>query len=82
MSKLTYTVKRGKNSGVTLTPHWFTEEGGYFRAHKNNSRTDSEGRRAKTESDLIELVRLGYHVRLSNIGMLHAPSTVKPTITV
>ena len=34
MSKLTYTVKRGKNSGVTLTPHWFTEEGGYFRAHK------------------------------------------------
>lgn len=80
MSKLTFTVKRGKNTGITLTPHWFTEDGGHFRAHKNSSRTDPDGRRVRTESELIELVRLGYHVRMSSIGMRHPPSTVKPTI--
>lgn len=81
MSKLTYTVKHGKNAGITLTPHWFMEDGGHFRAHKTNSRDDPEGKRVKTERELIELVRLGYHVRMSNLGMRHAPSTVKPTIT-
>ncbi len=82
MSKLSYTVKRGKNIGIDLSPHWFTEGGGHFRAHKTNSRTDPKGRRVKTEGELIELVRLGYHVRMSNTRLGHAPSTVKPTISV
>lgn len=81
MAKLTYTVKRGKKTGITLTPHWFLEDGGHFRAHKKNSRDDPEGKRVKTESELLDLVRLGYHVRMSNIAMGHAPSTVKPTIS-
>ncbi len=82
MSQLIYTVKRGKNTGAQLRPHWFTDAGGYFLAYKTNSRNDPEGRRARTESDLIELVRLGYHVRMSNMAIGHSPSTVKPTITV
>lgn len=82
MSKLIYTVTRGKNTGIALTPHWFIEDGGHFRAHKTNSRTDPAGKRVKTERELIELVCLGYHVRMSNIGMGHAPSTVKPMIAV
>jgi hypothetical protein len=82
MSQLIYIVKRGKNTGAQLQPHWFTDSGGYFQAHKTNSRNDPEGRRVRTESDLIELVRLGYHVRMSNTAIGHSPSTVKPTIAV
>lgn len=80
MSRLTYTIKRGKNIGIELSPHWFAESGGHFRAHKTNSRNDPEGRRVKTERELIELVRLGYHVRMSNMQIGHAPSTVQPSI--
>lgn len=82
MSRLIYIVKRGKNTGAQLRPHWFADAGGYFQAHKTNSRNDPEGRRVRTESDLIELVRLGYHVRMSNMVIGHNPSTVKPTIAV
>lgn len=82
MSQLVYTVKRGKNTGAQLRPHWYTDAGGYFLAHKTNSRNDPEGRRVWTERDLIELVRLGYHVRMSNIAIAHSPSTVKPTIDI
>lgn len=82
MSKLTYNVKRGKNTGTKLAPHWYTDGGGYFLAHKTNSRNDPEGKRVTTEAELIELVRQGYHVRMSNMAKGHAPSTVKPTISV
>ena len=82
MSQLIYIVKLGNNTGAQLRPHWFTDAGGYFQAHKTNSRNDPEGRRVRTESDLIELVRLGYHVRMSNMAIGHSPSTVKPTIAV
>lgn len=80
MSTLTYTVKRGKYIGIELSSHWVTEEVGHFRAHKTNSRNDPEGRRVKTESELVELVRMGYHVRISNMHIGHAPSAVQPTI--
>jgi len=76
--KITYTVKRGKNTGVVLTPHRY--EDGMFLAHKTNSRNDPEGRRVRTEPELVDLIRLGYHVRMSNIGAAHAPSTVKPDL--
>jgi hypothetical protein len=76
--KLHYVISRGKKAGTTLAPHRYG--GGYFLAHKTNSRNDPEGRRAKSESELIELVRLGYHVRMSNIRSGHPPSTVKPEI--
>ena len=82
MPRLTYIVNRGKSKGITLTPHWFLEDGGHFRAHMTNSRSDPEGKRVKTEHELIALVRQGYHVRMSNMSLGHAPSTVKPTITV
>ena len=82
MSTLTYIVTRGKNSGIALTPHWFLENGGHFRAHKTNSVRDPEGKRVTTMRELIELVRLGHHVRMSNPAMGHAPSTVKPTVSV
>lgn len=82
MTQLIYIVKRGKNTGDQLRPHWYAEGGGYFLAHMTNSRNDPEGRRVQTESDLIELVRLGYHVRMSNKALGHNPSTVKPTIVV
>jgi len=81
MSKLTYVVKRGEKTGIALTPHWFMEDGGHFRAHKTNSRNDPDGKRVKTEAELIELVRQGYHVRMSNTAEGHSPSTVKPTIS-
>ena len=42
MSQLVYIVKRGKNTGAQLRPHWFTDAGGYFQAHKTNSRNDPE----------------------------------------
>lgn len=80
VSQLIYIVKRGKNTGAQLRPHWFNEGGGYFQAFKTNSRNDPEGRRVRTERDLIELVRSGYHVRMSNMAVGHSPSTVKPTI--
>lgn len=73
--KLHYMIARGKRAGTVLTPHRF--EGGYFQAHKTNSRNDPEGQRVKSES---ELVRLGYHVRMSNVVASHPPSTVKPEI--
>ncbi len=81
MSKLVYVIKRGKNTGQILRPHWFTEDGGHFRAHKTDSRNDPEGRRVTTEMELIDLVRLGYRVRMSNPLIGHAPSTVMPTIS-
>ncbi len=80
MAKLTYTIKRGKKTGVALTPHWFNEDGGHYRAHKTNSRNDPDGVRVKTEVELIELVRSGYHVRMSNLDKNHPPSTVKPEL--
>lgn len=74
--KITYTVKRGKNVGVVLTPHRY--EDGMFLAHKTNSRNDLEGSRVWTEVELVELITRGYHVRMSNMAAGHAPSTVRP----
>lgn len=76
--KLRYVVMRGKKVGVTLTPHMY--EDGYFRAYKTNSRNDPEGKRVRSEAELISLVRSGYHVRMSNPARGHPPSTVKPEI--
>ena len=76
--KLEYIVVRGKNAGIVLLPHRF--EDGLFRAHRTNSRNDPEGQRVATESELIDLVKSGYHVRMSNMSKRHAPSTVKPKI--
>lgn len=77
-TRLRYVVSRGKNRGTVLTPHWYV--GGYFQAHKTNSRNDPAGKRVSTEDELIDLVRSGYHVRMSNPAKRHAPSTVKPEI--
>lgn len=74
--KIIYTVKRGKNVGVVLTPHRYKD--GMFLAHKTNSRNDPEGRRAHSEEELFEYIRLGYRVRMSNMAKGHAPSTVQP----
>lgn len=79
MSKITYTVKRGRNAGLVLSPHRY--EGGFFQLHKTNSRTDPEGKQVRTEAEIIDLVRLGYHVRMSNMAAGHPPSTVQPTIS-
>ena len=76
--KLHYLVARGKSSGTVLTPHRYKD--GCFQAHRTNSRNDPEGKRVRTEAELIELVRLGYHVRMSNLEAGHSPSTVKPEI--
>lgn len=79
--KLRHLVKRGKNSGIVLTPHLYDD--GFFRAYKTNSRNDpngKEGTRVTKESDLISLVRSGYRIRMSNPEKGHAPSTVKPEI--
>ncbi|MEJ8837629.1 hypothetical protein [Ramlibacter sp. AN1133] len=78
MQTLVYIVPRGKRAGTALRPHRFAD--GFFRAHRTNSRNDPEGRRCRTEAELIDLVRLGYHVRMSNPEVGHAPSTVKPEI--
>ena len=71
--KLTYTILRGRNKGLTLTPHRYAD--GFFLAHKTNSRNDPQGRRVRREAELVELVRAGYHVRMSNPDASHAPST-------
>lgn len=76
--KLHYIVTRGKRAGTVLSPHRY--EDGYFQAHKTNSRNDPDGKRVRTEAELVELVRVGYHVRMSNPAAGHAPSTVKPEI--
>ncbi len=81
--RLRYIVKRGKNAGIILTPHLY--EDGCFRAYKTNSRNDPNGKEGKCvtkESDLISLVRSGYHIRMSNPTKGHAPSTVKPEIVI
>ncbi len=78
--KLRYVVTRGKNVGIVLTPHLY--RGGYFRAHKTNSRKDPNFKRVVEESELIALVRSGYHVRMSNLAKGHSPSTVKPEIII
>ena len=77
---LKYIVTRGRRAGLVLTPHLYSD--GYFRAHKTNSRNDPEGKRVKTEAELVSLVRSGYHVRMSNLEKGHAPSTVKPEILI
>lgn len=74
--QITYTVKRGKSLGVVLTPHRY--EDGMYMTHKTNSRNDPEGRRVRTEAELVELIAKGYHVRMSNTAAGHAPSTVRP----
>jgi hypothetical protein len=78
VEKLRYVVARGIKAGTVLSPHQY--EDGYFQAHKTNSRNDPVGKRVVSEVELIELVRLGYHVRMSNTGVGHPPSTVKPKI--
>lgn len=78
MSSLAYTVLSGRRAGTKLTPHRFAD--GCYVAHKTNSRIDPEGKRVRTVDELIDLVRLGYHVRMSNTAAGHPPSTVKPTI--
>lgn len=78
--RLYYVVKSGRRAGTELTPHLF--EDGYFRAHKTNSRNDPDGKRVRTEAELVPLVRSGYHVRMSNVERGHAPSTVKPEIVI
>jgi len=74
--KLIYKVARGKDVGLILRPHKY--EDGFFRAYKTNSRNDPEGRKVTTELELIDLVREGYHVRMSSPG--RGPSTVKPEV--
>lgn len=76
--KLMYRVSRGKDRGMVLRPHKYQD--GCFRAHKTDSKNDPDGREVATEAELIDLVREGYHVRMSCPG--HAPSTVKPDIVV
>ena len=76
--KLKYIVTRGKNKGIELYPHRFEDR--HFHAHLTNSRNDPIGKKVKTEYELIQLVHLGYHVRMSNVDKGHAPSTVKPII--
>ncbi len=76
--KLHYVVSRGLKAGTVLFPHRYHD--GFFQAHKTNSRNDPVGKRVKSEVELIQLVRLGYHVRMSNSGAGHSPSTVKPEI--
>lgn len=76
--KLHYVVSRGIKEGTVLSPHRYDD--GYFQAYKTNSRNDPVGKRVKSEIELIQLVRLGYHVRMSNTGAGHSPSTVKPEI--
>ena len=78
--KLSYVVLRGKNTGIVLSPHRY--EDGTFKAYKTNSRNDPNGRLVATETELLALVRSGYHVRMSNISKGHAPSTVKPKIII
>ncbi|MGB7815376.1 MAG: hypothetical protein WBL28_03390 [Methylotenera sp.] len=78
--KLIYVVLRGKNAGIELTPHRYDD--GTFKAYKTNSRNDPEGKTTMTESELITLVRAGYHVRMSNREFGHSTSTVKPNIVV
>jgi len=76
--KIAYTVKRGKNIGLVLTPHRY--EDGRFLAHKTNSRNDPEGRRVDTEAELVELITCGYHIRMSNMAAGHPASTVRPDV--
>jgi hypothetical protein len=76
--QLIYQVKRGKDIGLELKPHRYQD--GFYWAHKTNSRNDPEGQKVKTIEELIDLVRSGYHVRMSNPVAGHAPSTVKPEI--
>lgn len=78
--KLIYVVLRGKNTGIELTPHKYAD--GTFKAYKTSSRNDPNGKSVSTESELISLVRYGYHIRMSNIDFGHSPSTVKPNILV
>jgi len=78
VEKLHYVVSRGIKAGTVLSPHRY--EDGYFQAHKTNSRNDPVGKRVQTEVELIQLVRLGYRVRMSNSDAGHSPSTVKPEI--
>ena len=76
MMKISHTGQRGKNAGIVLAPHRY--EDGMFRAHKTNSRNDPEGKRVRTEAELLELIANGYCVRMSNMTAGHAPSTVRP----
>ena len=75
---LLYVVTRGEKIGIVLRPHKYKD--GFFRAYKTNSRNDPQGKSVRTELELIELVRAGYNVRMSNPEEGHAPSTVKPRI--
>ena len=77
--KLRYVVSRGKKEGMVLSPHRYKD--GFFRAHKTNSRNDPLGKKVKTEAELVELVRLGFYIRMSNMDAGHPPSTVKPEIS-
>lgn len=60
MQKLTYVVARRRRTGTVLSPHRC--EDGSYRAHRTNSRNDPAGKRVKTMEELVELVRMGYHV--------------------
>lgn len=72
--QLSYTVERGKEQGVILTPHLY-EDGSYV---ASLTRYKKDHIRVRTHSELYLLAKQGYAIRMSNPCSAHhrAPSLI------
>lgn len=76
MQKLSYVVKRGRSVGTVLTPHLHVDN--HFVV--SLTRYERDYQRVKEEQDLVEWVRKGYSVRMSNqsVKSHRSPSLISP----
>lgn len=77
MKKLSYVVKRGGSVGTVLTPH--LHEDNHFVV--SLTRYEKDYQRVKREQDLVEWVRKGYNLRMSNqsVKSHRSPSLITPS---
>lgn len=76
MNKLRYVVKRGRSVGTVLTPH-LHEDRHYV---VSLTRFEKDYKRVKDEQELVEWVKKGYSVRMSNSATEshRSPSLISP----
>jgi hypothetical protein len=77
---LLYVVKQGTGAGISLYPH-LHRDGNYVASF---TRFKKDYIRVRTKAELIQLVKLGYKIRMSNSSHPNhkAASLVKPMLII
>jgi hypothetical protein len=70
---LYFDVRRGENTGIRLTPHKFKDKTFHVAKKKGDQYVHLE-----TEEQVVQYLRSGYSLRMSNRKENHAPSLIAP----